>query len=70
MVEERVSSQATAQYVWGLRYVHAPVLRDADTDDDGDPPSLRSFGGASCTDANMNLPRLRMRWGSTWLSRP
>jgi len=33
---DTVASDPRYQYVWGMRYVHAPVLRDEDTDADGD----------------------------------
>jgi RHS repeat-associated protein len=42
------------QYIWSVRYIDAPVLRDRDTDDDGDLDETLYF----CNDANMNVTAL------------
>jgi len=56
---DTVASDPQYQYVWGMRYVHAPVLRDADTDADGD---CTDDGGSErlyyTQDANFNVTSL------------
>jgi RHS repeat-associated protein len=42
------------QCVWSIRYIDSPVLRDRDTDDDGDLDETLYF----CNDANMNVTAL------------
>jgi len=42
------------QYVWSIRYIDAPVLRDRDTDDDGDLDERLYY----TNDANMNVTAL------------
>jgi RHS repeat-associated protein len=56
---DTVATVAKYQYVWDLRYIDAPVLRDEDTDADG---SCIDSGGSErlyyTTDANMNVTAL------------
>jgi len=56
---DTVASDPQYQYVWGMRYVHAPVLRDEDTDADGD---CTDDGGSQrlyySQDANFNVTAL------------
>ena len=50
--KENVATTARCQYVWDRRYIHAPVLRDRDTDADGECDDERLF---YLTDANFNV---------------
>ena len=42
--KDNVVTDVKVQYVWGLRYVHSPVLRDRDADGN---PATGSYGKAS-----------------------
>jgi len=50
--KENVATTARCQYVWGVRYVDDIVLRDRDTDSDGECDDERLF---YLTDANFNV---------------
>ena len=63
LAEPALSSTVQEQYVWSQRYIDAPVLRDRDSDSDGDPED-GDLGKADsglderiyyCTDAQMNV---------------
>jgi len=52
--EPEVATTLNKQYIWSNRYIDAPVLRDRDTDDDGDLDERLYY----TTDANMNVTAL------------
>jgi len=52
------ASSAKFQYVWDIRYVHAAVLRDEDTDSDGDCTDEGSERLYYTQDANFNVTSL------------
>ena len=58
------SAAAAVQYVWDLRYIDAPVLRDRDSDADGQTGGLgKASSGLDerlfyCTDGNFNVTGL------------
>jgi len=57
--KETLATARKYQYVWGIRYIHAAVLRDADTNSDGD---VLDQGGSErlyyTQDANFNVTAL------------
>jgi hypothetical protein len=53
--DEPEDIQPEYQYVWSMRYIDAPVLRDKNTDDDGECDDERLF---FTNDANMNVTAL------------
>jgi len=55
-----------AEYVWGTRYIDAPVLRWHDDDDDGTPGNDDEEELYYCNDANMNVTAVVGESGGTW----